>query len=64
MIVITLANILPVAGFITSYLNDAFGNTPIFECILNEGLLYFLGLFIFSMIITVKQFSSFFGKTY
>ena len=64
MIIVTLASILPIAGFFTYYLSGGFDGALIFDCIKNQGLLYFVGFFIFALIIMIKQFSSFFGKSY
>lgn len=64
MIIIMLASIPAVAGFFTHFMRDGFGDRLIFDCIINEGLLYFFGLFFLSIIVMVKQFSSFFGKSY
>ena len=64
LLIITIASIPAIAGFFTYYFNNGFGDVLIFDCIKNEGLIYFVGLFALSFIVTIKQFSSFFGKTY
>ncbi len=66
--VMLLANvylILTVAGFFMYYFNNGFGEgQPIFDCMKNNGLFFYFGVMVFSFIGTIKQFSSFFGKSY
>lgn len=60
-----LVSLVTTAGFFTYYLSGGFGEgAVIIDCIKNNGLLFFLGVTVFSIIVTVKQFSSFFGKSY
>lgn len=64
LIVLSLLNLLTVAGFFARYLSGGFGDSEIFDCIKNNGLLFFLGLTVFSFICMIKQFSSFFGMSH
>lgn len=65
MLAIMLVHLVTVAGFFTYYLNGKFGEGAlIFDCITNQGLLFFLGITVFSALGMVKHFSSFFGKSY
>lgn len=64
LLIIVLANVPAIAGFFTCYFNNGFGDKLIFECIKNEGFLFFLGFFVLAVIVMINQFSSFFGKTY
>lgn len=60
-----LVSLATTAGFFTFYIDGGFGEgAMIFDCIKNFGLPYFFGVTVFSIIVTVKQFSSFFGKSY
>lgn len=67
-IVMLLASIFIIAsvvGFFTYYMNNGFGEgQAIFDCMKNNGLFFFAGVAIFSFIGSIKQFSSFFGKSY
>lgn len=64
LLVLALVNLLTVAGFFAKYLSGGFGEIEIFDCIKNYGLLFFLGLTVFSFICMIKQFSSFFGTSH
>lgn len=65
MLIASIFLIVTVVGFFTYYLNNGFGEgKAIFDCIKNNGLLFFAGIAVFSFIGTIKQFSSFFGKSY
>ena len=64
LIALFLINLLTVAGFFANYLSGGFGGSEIFDCIKNNGLLFFTGLTVFSFICMIKQFSSFFGMSY
>ena len=64
LLALVLVNLLTVAGFVTNYLSGGFGEREIMDCIKNSGLLFFLGLAIFSFICMIKQFSSFFGTSH
>lgn len=63
MLAANIVMLATVAGVITYYLKYV-SETPIFEFLKNSGVFFFLGVMIFSLIGTVKQFSSFFGKSY
>ena len=64
MIAIFIVNLLTVAGFFAYYMNGGFGDELIFDCITEQGLLFFLGVTVMSAVGMVKYFSSFFGKSY
>ncbi|MEG9429568.1 MAG: hypothetical protein VZQ61_01370 [Christensenellaceae bacterium] len=64
LLVLALVNLLTVAGFFAKYLSGGFGEREIFDCIKNNGLLFFIGLTVFSFICMAKQFSSFFGTSH
>ena len=64
LFILFIVNLSAVAGFFAKYLSGGFGDTPIIDCIKNNGLLFFLGLTVFSLICMIKQFSSFFGTSH
>ncbi|MBO4251441.1 MAG: hypothetical protein J5911_02130 [Clostridia bacterium] len=64
MLAVTIISLMPVVGFFAQYFSGAFGEALIIDCIKNTGIMYFFGFMIFSLILMICQFSSFFGKSY
>lgn len=65
MLILMIVFLASVVGFFTLYASGAYGEgAEIFACIKNTGVIYFFGLFVFALIGMIKQFSSFFGKSY
>ena len=64
LILVSVVNLLTIAGFFSKYLAGGFGDSAIFDCIKNNGLIFFVGLTVFSFICMIKQFSSFFGTSH
>ena len=63
MLVITVVMLATIVGFVIYYMVGGFGDgAAIFDCIKSYGLAFYTGVFVFAIIATVKQFSSFFGK--
>ncbi len=64
MLAVNLVMLASVAGVFANYFKNLAGSgAPIFDYLKNSGVIYFLGVMVFSLIGMVKQFSSFFGKT-
>lgn len=63
LLVIFVVNLATVTGFLAYFVEDGFGeNAKIFDCVKNQGFLYFLGLCLFSYVMMKRHVLSFYCK--
>ena len=64
MLAAFIVSLATVVGFVLAYIGGAFGDgVGIIDSAKNGGALFFLGVTIMSLVGTIKQFSSFFGRS-
>lgn len=65
MMAVFFINLLTVAGFFTYFFSGGFGEDAlIVDCMMEQGLFFFLGVTFLSALSAIKHLTSFFGKSY